>query len=910
MEVRCPGCKKRQTLAPTCTTCAYVLFEMPDSPVRGNNDQSTVLDRSSSTGLESAPSPSNLSVVTGLEHIHESEYVLAPTRRESSESLESWHSAQSAPRDELSQPLMQPPKLELDVRAEGETQRATVPKSISEGTRIASKDPTKPIRLSPKANDSLARTYARIEAFRAERAAESAAAQAKNMAALAKALAEIRGENDSSQARVSHSTPAVQTAPSAGAGYIGPQAEPLPEDFARQLAALSKPYIDDPFGEYDQDAEASHEGGPAPRLIPPPQPSGESYSAAAQKIAAVVKPSNNGKQKLPECTPDNPDVWPFDFYEFGSQKEGHSRQKRFGNHRCACGGFHPEEHCFLCRQMLEVWRRKGSGTGNCTKCGRKGHVVADCGYGEYRDNPSNPPLPPALQRYARPWPSQHSRQPLPAYYYEPRNRRPPSGKPPLRGRFKDGLTCGLLDNNFNLTWSLENAYRMASGSKGRLPFYAKKHGDPQRPLKKAPAETEEKSSKSDEGQKQPKKSQTVDEQGFTLVNRGSKSADAGFGGLNNVPVGLPSPGYRNDSLQWFRSDFEDAMRKCLEPFHARYIGTLRGKFANDKALLASATQNQAIQASVRQVLATAWEVYKMYIPFWTPSKDWTLPSCLDAWIRSEKTRLIDEACETTRERMVDVENFDWEDFSWDNKVQWSDIEVGDEYTPTESRNPQLEPLSEEIAGLQMQDWADHTVWQLRDSVQLEHRHYGSEKKADAVKALELFKRPLEATKNRPTDVGKICEDYDRTWDEHSKFLWVKAWAIKDGSINVTLVSWEHQRGLILQSFDDAEKKYAQTRACAFPKGEKGIGHVLEAVAGKDSEVVETLLGAHLPARDVRGCLIPRLAYSRKFANRFRELQKRRARDQEQRQSANMPVVNFNSEDLEEIAETKMYNDQW
>ncbi|EXJ59554.1 hypothetical protein A1O7_03700 [Cladophialophora yegresii CBS 114405] len=889
---------------------------MPESPVRGNIDQSTVLNRSSSAGLESAPSPSNRSVVTGLERIHESEYVPTRTRRQSSESLESWHSAQSAPRDKLPQPLVQAPRLEPDVRIEDQPQRTVVPGPIPTKDKVASEvstnrpEPTRLVQLDSKEEDPFARSYALLAELRAKRAAQSAAAEEQYRVAAANALAKIQSRRSSSQGNVVQQTLAAQTPASGGEKRSVSKAKPLPEDFARQLAALSKTYIHDPFVRYDEDAEASHEDGPAPCFIPRPQPSGESYSAAAQKTAAAVELSNNTKQQLPECTPDNPDVWPFDFYEFGSQKEGHSRQKRFGNHRCACGGFHPEGDCFVCRQMLEVWRRKGSGTGKCTKCGRKDHVVADCGYGEYRDHPSNPPLPSALQRYARPWPSQHPRQPLPAYYYEPRNRRPPSGNPPLSDRFKDGLTCGLLDNNFNLTWSLENAYRMASGAKGRLPFDAKKHGDPRRPLKKAPTEAGEKSSKSDDGQKQVKKPQTVDGQGFTLVNRGSKSADAGFGGLNNVSVGLPSPGYRNDSLQWFRPEFEEATRKCLEPSHARYLGTLKGKFANDKALLASAAQNQAIRASVRQVLATAWEVYKMYIPFWTPSKDWTLPSCLDAWIRSEKTRLIDEACETTRERMVDVENFGWKDFSWDNKVQWSDIEVGDEYTATESRNPQLEPLSDEIAGLQMQDWADHTVLQLHADVQLEHGRYSSEKKADVVKALELFKRPLEVTKYRPADVRKICDDYERTWDEHSRSLWARACSIKDGSINATLVSWEHQRGLIFKSFDDAEKKYAQTRACAFPKGEKGIGHVLEAVAGKDSEVVETLLGAHLPARDVRGCLIPRLAYSRKFAIRCRELRMRLAMEQEQRQGVDTPVVNFTSEQLEDMGETKQYKDQW
>ena len=103
-------------------------------------------------------------------------------------------------------------------------------------------------------------------------------------------------------------------------------------------------------------------------------------------------------------------------------------------------------------------------------------------------------------------------------------------------------------------------------------------------------------------------------------------------------------------------------------------------------------------------------------------------------------------------------------------------------------------------------------------------------------------------------------------------------AVKKGNVAADLTSWKHQRPLLERCFTEAEKKYTASRTYAFPKGEKGIGHVLESASGRRSEVVETLLGAHFPSRDVRGYKLPRLAYPRKFIIRFIEMEERIERE--------------------------------
>ena len=52
------------------------------------------------------------------------------------------------------------------------------------------------------------------------------------------------------------------------------------------------------------------------------------------------------------------------------------------------------------------------------------------------------------------------------------------------------------------------------------------------------------------------------------------------------------------------------MRCCIEAFHTRHLYVLKGRWAKDNGLLASAPKKKAIQDSVRQIVAEAWDIYK------------------------------------------------------------------------------------------------------------------------------------------------------------------------------------------------------------------------------------------------------------------------------------------------------------
>ena len=92
----------------------------------------------------------------------------------------------------------------------------------------------------------------------------------------------------------------------------------------------------------------------------------------------------------------------------------------------------------------------------------------------------------------------------------------------------------------------------------------------------------------------------------------------------------------------------------------------------------------------------------------------------------------------------------------------------------------------------------------------------------------------------------------------------KASSFQNGNLKPNLESFTYQHELILKAFEDGEKKFALNLACAFPKDGHGIGYFMKTVVGGNPEIMKTLLGADLPARDLRACVLPHIAWPRKF----------------------------------------------
>ena len=741
--------------------------------------------------------------------------------------------------------------------AHSEPKEPSTPKSDESARRFASDLAGTTGSTEAPSNEVGLSIQDRVDALRAQNAGVVAEQNAKTQAALEQALS-IFGPKKLVQSPATKPTSPLETRPD-------PSRKPVtPSSGTGTLASSGYPYLSDPYEDDEelstQPAEEKAAQGPAP--VEPAIPSGQGYSAAVQSTDSTTE-SVSAEQDLPKCTPANPNVWPFDSHPFNKRPEGFSRPKVFPGYKCPCGGEHPAEHCFTCRQMREVWRMKGDGTGTCKKCnGRVGHTDAEHGLGEFRDHPENPSLPAQLKKYARPWPKTHRKQPLPKYYYLPKNSQPGRGNPGLSDQFRDGLPCGLFDKKFNLKWSLADAERIASGSKVRVPFTEKIHGPLMHPPKHPRGK--EVAPKSDQDQKPPKQAPTVDKDGFTPVQGGATSSDAGFGGLLRYNSKCPTPGYRRGMAKWFEADFEAAIRKCLEPFHAKHLGLLKSNWAGATALLASSPEDLPLRERVRQAVADAWDIYVVYIPHFVPSKEWSLPEEIVPWIESEKARLVNETGSAARQRPVDVQDNACKDFAWVAKTggKWSEVytEDGFEYTAEESDHPQLTPQTEEAAETHFRKWAEDTALQLHETLLPRYAEFCSQKKETAVKELELFKKKLEEAGHQPADLEKILDDYQRTWGELSTTLAEAARWVHEKSIALDLESFKEARTQMVEAFEDCEKKYSQTLSCAFPEEGKGIGHILETIAGKESEIMNTLLGGHLPARDVNCCQLPRLAW--------------------------------------------------
>ena len=155
------------------------------------------------------------------------------------------------------------------------------------------------------------------------------------------------------------------------------------------------------------------------------------------------------------CTKEQPEAWPFCWYKQDKFRVGSLQVMIFPvKTPCAVpgsGGWHPTKFHNVCSKMYWVWRRRGTPAQKCTnpKCIKpNGHSAVDCGYGQWRAHPNNPPIPGELKEFALPWPRVWMK-PFPLHYLDPRNHPIPqfARAPPLPPQFPDGIQ-GWLHNGY------------------------------------------------------------------------------------------------------------------------------------------------------------------------------------------------------------------------------------------------------------------------------------------------------------------------------------------------------------------------------------------------------------------------------------------------------------------------------
>ncbi|OCT52350.1 hypothetical protein CLCR_08640 [Cladophialophora carrionii] len=179
----------------------------------------------------------------------------------------------------------------------------------------------------------------------------------------------ISGPSNAGAAQPSgEALPAQQHQDASAQGSVQGTAAPAPASTATVIPALN--YGARKFAEQPSAAPAMT------RANFPVIPQGQKPDLKVQKLsysgAALKPPPRMSRPKLslatsmpdPPCSLSNPHVWPQDHYPVTQHAVETPRIKEFPGCHCSCGGKHPVGICQSARQMVEVWRKKGDGTGN------------------------------------------------------------------------------------------------------------------------------------------------------------------------------------------------------------------------------------------------------------------------------------------------------------------------------------------------------------------------------------------------------------------------------------------------------------------------------------------------------------------------------------------------------------------
>ncbi|KIW09950.1 hypothetical protein PV08_11726 [Exophiala spinifera] len=153
------------------------------------------------------------------------------------------------------------------------------------------------------------------------------------------------------------------------------------------------------------------------REMPPPR---RADTVASGSHAAVTPQAARPLVVSENVVPPYKEGDPFDRITMKYGFVGTIREKVFVGTSCQhCNGPHPTY--YHNKGYWEVLKRSGTGSPNvtCGRCCQLGHEADECGKGDWRDLPDNPPLLPEHSAHARPWPRSDGCVPFPRHYYRP-----------------------------------------------------------------------------------------------------------------------------------------------------------------------------------------------------------------------------------------------------------------------------------------------------------------------------------------------------------------------------------------------------------------------------------------------------------------------------------------------------------
>ncbi|KIX92872.1 uncharacterized protein Z520_11348 [Fonsecaea multimorphosa CBS 102226] len=353
--------------------------------------------------------------------------------------------------------------------------------------------------------------------------------------------------------------------------------------------------------------------------------------------ALSSKTTNPSEPEMPAvpCGPRNQNVWPEDHWPSDKHTLGFIRQKVFPNCKCTiCKYPHPSKLHYTAIDMFEAWRERSSGPGLCENCHKWGHTVAECGLGEWRDLPDNPPIDDKLSaqysQYLRPWPPRTNRTPFPIYYYMPKRSKGSAAWPDLPPPYsKTGIQAGLVDVHYGIRYSLE--LFLWKNNRGPKPNYdPAKHrpyfwspnggarpGEGRSPLKEDARVTPRDSEKT----AQPPTKPSVEAGKQTSLN----AFDDGFRGVDHHPL-MPNPGYDDKLRTWFNEAFMAAILPNLIKEDDQFLSRVHRQFKEARVNYEK-RENATELKTMLNLLAQGWEILAPYIPAWWPGT-WRMPISL------------------------------------------------------------------------------------------------------------------------------------------------------------------------------------------------------------------------------------------------------------------------------------------
>ncbi|KIW09957.1 hypothetical protein PV08_11733 [Exophiala spinifera] len=601
---------------------------------------------------------------------------------------------------------------------------------------------------------------------------------------------------------------------------------------------------------------------------------------------------------------------------FDVRMKGIIRDKVFPGTVCKeCRLPHPT--CYHGKGYYEAFKPCGSGSKelHCTQCGGRGHTVNECGKGEWRDFPDNPPLQHSHRTHFRPWPREYDWVPFPRHYYRPdlypkADPMHPDLPKPIA---QTGFEWGLAKAKWGLKYSIDTEYAFSRGLRPTkfdlktvrewLPFAAIQ--EPlSAPVREPEARKEPPADSKVAKEKVLPNPEPKSEKKISSDATNAADPNEGYGGVTHHSS-LPNPNHTEKN----KGDLSPAWYKALAPMlpmeELRYSETLRGNL--DAAIKQHEKGGSARTLNV--LLAARQEVfdlYKIYMPHWSPARKKSfgdLPNKVKVVIcsrieeRKEKAfqppppRKLDLQYERTRGQHGEprfeefVRSSGQEEPEEEELGDWADDDdfggAGAATTTQDRRHPQIMPRSDEEADVHIKGLMDHVFSEfvLNRVVIRKYEDFIGKTLEDLNEKASQFATVLKANESKSEEkdriVAKTREFLNAIKKLPTRWIGEVDQLIVVIKIQCNELGDDTERGMknftalqqaLQKAFDDFERNMADHLSKCFSI--EGVSEPflswLSSSCMEDPEVIAGIQGAFLPDESQPRAQLPRFTWPEYF----------------------------------------------